>query len=273
MSISGGFYKALLRGEELGCTAIQIFTKNSNQWQAKELSSEDIKRFKNTRKKTNIKTVVAHDSYLINLGSKDRELLGKSKNSLLFELSRTENLGAKYLVMHPGSNPDEVDGIKRIADCLNWIHHKAPEYKAKICLETTAGQGNALGWRFEHLAQIIDSVEEKSRLGVCYDTSHTFTAGYDIRDKEAYIKTFREFDRIIGLRKLMVFHLNDSKKNLGTRVDRHEHIGRGFLGLEAFRMLMNDTKFKKIPKIIETPQELNRDGENLKLLKSLVKEE
>jgi len=271
MSIGGGFFKALLRGKELECTTIQIFTKNSNQWYAKELTSEDVVKFKNTQKETKIKPVVTHDSYLINVGSKDKELLKKSQESLLLELTRTERLGAHYLVMHPGSNPVEKDGIKRIADSLNWVHQKTPKYKAMICLETTAGQGNTLGWRFEQIAQIIGLVEEKDRLGVCYDTSHTFAAGYDIRDKKAYDKTLGEFDKIIGTKRIKVFHLNDSKKDLGTRVDRHEHIGVGFIGLEAFEILMNDSKFTNIPKIIETPKVENWDRKNLKLLRGLVK--
>ncbi len=271
MSIGGGFFKALLRGKELGCTTIQIFTKNANQWYAKELSSEDIEKFKKTQKETKINPVVAHDSYLINIGSKDKDLLKKSQESLLLEFTRSEKLGLSYLVMHPGSNPDEKDGIKRIADSLNWVHRKTPGYKAMICLETTAGQGNTLGWRFEQIAQIIEMVEEKNRLGLCYDTAHTFAAGYDIRDKKAYDKTFGEFNKILGNKRIKVIHLNDSKKDLGTRVDRHEHIGDGFIGLEAFKILMNDSKFKNIPKIIETPKVEDWDSKNLKLLKSLVK--
>lgn len=270
-SIGGGAFKALLRGKELECTTIQIFTKNANQWYTKELKIEDIEKFKKTQKETGIKPVVAHNSYLINIGSKDKDLLKKSQESLLLELTRTEKLGLQCLVMHPGSNPDEKDGIKRIANSLNWVHQKTPQYKAMICLETTAGQGNTLGWRFEQLAQIIELVEEKGRLGVCYDTAHTFAAGYDIRDKKAYDKTFREFNKIIGRKRIKVIHLNDSKKGLGTRIDRHEHIGKGFIGLVAFEILMNDSKFEKIPKIIETPKIEDWDRINLKLLKSLVK--
>jgi len=214
---------------------------------------------------------VAHDSYLINIASVDKDLLHKSRESLLIELTRAENLGLPYLVMHPGSNPDEKDGIKRIADSLNWVHSKAPEYKAKICLETTAGQGKTLGFRFEQIAETIDKVDQKTRLGVCYDTAHTFAAGYDIRTKKVYQETFKEFDKIIGLKRLRVIHLNDSKKDLGTRVDRHEHIGKGFIGLEAFRLLVNDPRFEKIPKILETPKEGDMDKKNLKVLRSLIK--
>jgi deoxyribonuclease-4 len=271
MSIAKGVYNSLISGKELGCTTIQIFTKNANQWKARELSTQEIEKFKQLQKQTHISPLIAHDSYLINIASKEKELLLKSRESLLFELTRAETLGLQYLVMHPGSNPDEKDGIKRIADSLDWVHSKAPKYKAKICLETTAGQGKTLGFRFEQIAEIIDLVDKKTRLGVCYDTAHTFAAGYDIRTKKAYQETFKEFDTIIGLKKLMVIHLNDSKKDLGTRVDRHEHIGKGFIGLEAFRLLLNDPRFKKIPKIIETPKQGDMDKKNLKLLRRLVK--
>jgi deoxyribonuclease IV len=270
MSIGGGVFNAILRGKELQCTTIQIFTKSANQWKAKEITSEDIEKFKQVQKEAEITPVVAHDSYLINISSQDKELLKKSKESLLFELTRCELLSLPYLVMHPGSNPDEKDGIKKISDSLNWVFSQSAKYRAKICLETTAGQGNTLGYRFEQIAQIIDLVEKKERIGVCYDTSHTFAAGYDIRDKKAYVNTFKEFDKVVGLKKICVIHLNDSKKELGTRVDRHEHIGKGFIGLEAFKILMNDPKFEKIPKIIETPKAGDWDKINLKLLRSLV---
>jgi len=271
MSIAGGVYNALVSGKELGCTTIQIFTKNANQWKAKELSTEEIERFKQLQKETQISPVVAHDSYLINIASKDKELLEKSRQSLLFELTRTERLGIPCLVMHPGSNPNEADGIKRIADSLNWIHSQSPKYSARICLETTAGQGNTLGHRFDQIAGIIDLLGDKSRVGVCYDTAHTFAAGYDIRTRKAYQATSKEFDKIIGLKKLKVIHLNDSKKDFGTRVDRHEHIGKGFIGLDAFRMLLNDPRFEKVPKILETPKEGDMDENNLEVLRSLVK--
>ncbi|MGB2697255.1 MAG: deoxyribonuclease IV [Candidatus Zixiibacteriota bacterium] len=271
MSIAGGVYNSLLSGKELGCTTVQVFTKNANQWKARNLSSEEIEKFKQLQNETQIYPVVAHDSYLINIASKDKELLKKSRESLLFELNRTEMLNLQYLVMHPGSNPDEKEGIKRIVDSLNWVHSKSPKYKAQICLEATAGQGNTLGHRFEQIAEIIEGVNEKKRLGVCYDTAHTFAAGYDIRTKKAYEETFKKFDKIIGLKKLLVIHLNDSKKDLGTRVDRHEHIGKGFIGPEAFRLLLNDPRFKNIPKILETPKQGDMDKRNLKLLRSLVK--
>ncbi len=271
MSIGGGFFNSLYSGKELGCATIQIFTKSANQWKAKELTSEDIDRFKQAQKETGIVPVVGHDSYLINIGSGDKELLQKSREALLLELTRSEKLGLLYLVMHPGSNPDEKEGIKRIADSLSWVHSKSKNYKVKICLETTAGQGSSIGYKFEQIAQIIDLTQEDERLGVCYDTAHTFEAGYDIRDKKVYEKTFKLFDKIIGLNRLKVIHMNDSKKDLGSRVDRHEHIGKGFIGLEAFRLILNDKRLEKIPKILETPKEENMDKKNLTILRNLYK--
>jgi deoxyribonuclease-4 len=269
MSISGGFFNSLYSGKELECTTIQIFTKSANQWKAKELSSEDIEKFKQAQKQTGIIPVVGHDSYLINIGSGDKELLQKSREALLLELTRSEKLGLSCLVMHPGSNPDEKEGIKRIADSLSWVHSRSKNYKTKICLETTAGQGSSIGYNFEQIAQIIDLTQEDERLGVCYDTAHTFEAGYDIRDKKAYEKTFKLFNKIIGLNRLKVIHMNDSKKDLGSRVDRHEHIGKGFIGLEGFRLILNDKRFEKVPKILETPKEEDMDEKNLTILRNL----
>jgi len=271
MSIGGGLFNSLYSGKELGCTTIQIFTKSANQWKAKELIPEDIEKFKQAQKETKISQVVGHDSYLINIGSNDKELLQKSRDALLLELTRSEKLGLPYLVMHPGSNPEEKEGIKKIADSLSWVHSKSKSYEVKICLETTAGQGNTLGYRFEQIAQIIDLTKEKQRLGICYDTAHTFEAGYDIRDKKAYAETFKLFDKIIGLNRLRVIHLNDSKKDLGSRVDRHEHIGKGFIGLEGFKFILNDKRFEKIPKILETPKEGDWDKKNLATLRNLYK--
>ena len=271
MSIGGGFFNSLYSGKELGCTTIQIFTKSANQWKAKKLTSEDIDKFKQAQKEAGIFPVVGHDSYLINAGSGDKELLQKSREALLLELTRSEKLGLLYLVMHPGSNPDEKEGIKRIANSLSWVHSKSKNYKTKICLETTAGQGSTIGYKFEQIAQIIDLTQENERLGVCYDTAHTFEASYDIRDKKAYEKTFKLFDKIIGLNKVKVIHMNDSKKDIGSRVDRHEHIGKGFIGLEGFRLILNDKRFEKIPKILETPKEENMDEKNLATLRSLYK--
>ena len=275
MSISGGVFNSLLFGEELGCTTIQIFTKNNNQWKAKEITPEDVKKFFDNQKKTEISPVVGHTGYLINLASPKEDVYNLSLESMLVELKRAELLGLPYLVMHPGSHlgNGEKDGIKKIARSIDWLHRKTKGFKVKILLETTAGQGSAIGYRFEHLAEIIERVKDSKRLGVCYDTCHTFAAGYDIRTKGAYETTFKEFDKVVGLSRLKVIHVNDSIKDLGSRVDRHQHIGEGKIGLAGFRLLMNDKRWEKIPKILETPKEGKtiRDIKNLKVLKGLVK--
>ncbi len=275
MSISGGVFNSLLFGEELGCTTIQIFTKNNNQWKAKEITPEDVKKFFDNQKKTEISPVVGHTGYLINLASPKENVYNQSRESILVELKRAELLGLPYLVMHPGSHlgSGEKDGIKKIARSIDWLHRKTKGFKVKILLETTAGQGSAIGYRFDHLAEIIEWVKDSKRLGVCYDTCHTFAAGYDIRTKGAYEATFKEFDKVVGLSRLKVIHVNDSLKDLGSRVDRHQHIGEGKIGLAGFRLLMNDKRWEKIPKILETPKEgkTARDIKNLSLLKSLVK--
>jgi len=276
MSISGGFHLAIERGKELGCTTIQIFTKNANQWKAKPITAEQVDEFKNTQKAFKIWPIVAHDSYLINLGSPKVEALEKSREAFLVEMERAELLGLPYLVMHPGSHlgSGEDTALETIAESINILHENTAGYKMKILLETTAGQGTNVGYRFEHLAKIIDLVNESDRLGVCYDTCHTFTAGYDIRTKKAYEKTFAEFDHIIGLERLLVFHINDSRKGLGSNVDRHWHIGEGEIGLEAFRLLLNDPRFSQLPFILETPKDKEEewDKKNLSILKKLISE-
>lgn len=276
MSISEGLYKAFLRGKEVGCTTIQIFTKNSNQWKVKDLTEEEILKFKEAQKETGISPVVAHDSYLINLGSPDRELLQKSREAFLVELKRCDQLDIPYLVMHPGSHvgAGESEGIKRIAESLNWALEKTPRSRVMILLENTAGQGTNLGYRFEHLAEILEQVEEKPRFGVCLDTCHLLAAGYDIRTEPGYQRTLQEFDGTVGLSRVKVIHFNDSKKGLGCRVDRHEHIGEGCLGLEAFRCFLKDERFKEVPKILETPKdkknEAESDRKNLNRLRELL---
>ena len=275
MSISGGVFNAILAGEELGCTTIQIFTKNNNQWKTRELSQTEVNQFFQDQERTKISPIVGHNGYLINLASPKDDVFTLSKESMLVELQRAERLGLPYLVMHPGSHlaTGEKEGLKKIAGAINWLHQKTEGYKVKICLETTAGQGSNLGYKFEQLAEIIEMVEENQRLGVCYDTCHAFAAGYDIRTKKAYQNTFKEFDKVIGLSRLKAMHLNDAVKDLGSRVDRHTHIGEGRIGLEGFRLLMNDQRWEKIPKILETPKEggTAKDVKNLSALRSLVK--
>lgn len=274
-STNGGVAAAVDLAEKLQFTAMQIFTKNNNRWASKPLTDKEITLYKDKLSKSSIKIVVSHDSYLINLCATDGELLEKSRASFLDELERCELLGIPYLNFHPGSHggQGEKEGIKIIAESLNIAHEKTKGYKVKSMLEATAGQGTAIGYRFEHLREIIDLVDEKERMCVCIDTAHIFAAGYDLKTKEGYNKTFKEFDDIVGLDLLKCFHFNDSKKDLGSRVDRHEHIGQGFIGVEGFTNLMNDKKLEHIPKILETPKgkEQLEDIENINVLVSLIK--
>ncbi len=273
-STAGGVSKAIERAEKLHFTAIQIFTKNNNRWFAKPLEENEIAKFKKLWKNSDIKYIVSHDSYLINLCASNTELLNKSRKAFVDELQRCEILGISYLNFHPGSHTGrgEEDGLKVIAESINIAHEKTKGYKVSSMLELTAGQGTALGYKFEHIAQIIEMVEEKNRMSACIDTAHIFAAGYDIRSEAAYQKTMKEFDEIIGLERLKCFHINDSKKELGSRVDRHEHIGKGFIGTEGFANIMNDKKVESVPKILETPKgkEQLEDLENLKVLKNLI---
>lgn len=275
MSIAGGVYNAVLDGKKATCDTIQIFTKSSNQWRAKPLTDEEVERFFAEQKSTGVTVSCAHDSYLINLGSPDEELYKKSFKAFMVELERCDILKVPNLVMHPGSHvgSGEEVGLKRIANAFNMLFDKLPDNKTTVCLETTAGQGSNLGYKFEQLAEIIEMVEDKERIGICLDTCHIFAAGYPIQKEEEYKATMKEFDRILGLARLKVIHFNDSKKGLGSKVDRHTHIGQGELGLEPFRHIMNDKRLQKIPKILETPKgdELLEDIENLKVLRSLVK--
>lgn len=255
-SIAGGIDKAIERGASLDCTTIQIFTKNSNQWKGKALSPDEVERFHLLRKKSQINPVIAHDSYLINMGSGNKELWDKSVAALIEEMERCRILEIPVIVIHPGSHTGagEDEGIKNIVNGLNIIMEKTEGLNVSIALEVTAGQGSGIGYRFEHLARIIDGVTNKDRISTCLDSCHLFAAGYDISTPEGYEKVFDEFDKLIGFERLTCFHVNDSKKGLGSRVDRHEHIGKGFIGEDFFRLLMRDERFKNIPKIIETPK-------------------
>jgi len=274
-STQGGVSAAITLAEKLNFTAIQIFTKNNNQWKGKVLTQNDADEFKQKLSRSSIKVVVSHDSYLINLCSSKPELLEKSREAFVDELERCEMLGIPYLNFHPGAHGGmgEEEGIKLIAESLNLAHEKTKNFKVKSMLEATAGQGTAIGYTFEHLKKIIDLVDEKDRMCVCIDTAHIFAAGYDIKDKKNYNKVIKDFDEIIGLDLLKCFHMNDSKKPLASRVDRHDHIGKGFIGLEGFTNIMNDKRLLHIPKILETPKgkEQLEDLENIKTLKSLCK--
>jgi deoxyribonuclease-4 len=274
MSIAGGVGNAFLAGQKVACEAIQIFTKSSRQWAAKPLAKEEIADFHAKRKETGIAAVVAHDSYLLNLGSPDAGLRKRSVAAFIDEIERCEVLGVSNLIAHPGAHvgAGELEGIKTIAKSLDEVHRSCAEFKVKVTLEITAGQGSNLGYRFEQIGAIIDATKESDRLRVCFDTEHAFAAGYDIRTQEGYEKTFGEFDEAIGIKLLAAFHLNDSKKEFHSRVDRHEHIGQGFIGVEAFRLLMNDKRFWGLPMCLETPKgpDLKEDRENLTLLRSLI---
>ncbi len=273
-SINGGVSTAVDLAEKLGFTAMQIFTKNNNRWYAKELSDNEIEKFRARLENSNIKFVVAHDSYLINLCAKELEMLNKSRDSFLDELKRCELLGIPHLNFHPGAHLGlgEDEGIKIIAESLNVAHSKTPGYKVTSMIEATAGQGSAVGYKFEHLKEIIDLVDEKERITVCIDTAHVFAAGYDIKDAANYEIVINEFDNIVGLDRLKCIHMNDSKKPLGSKVDRHEHIGKGFIGIQGFTNIMNDKRIKHIPKILETPKgkEQLEDLVNLNTLRSLI---
>ncbi len=273
-STSGGVSKSVDLAERFDFTAMQIFTKNNNRWIQKPLEEKEIEAFETKLKNSKIRFVVSHDSYLINLCGTDKEILRKSRVALLDELERCELLGIPHLNFHPGSHlgAGEDDGIKLIAESINIVHDKTKGYKVSSMLETTAGQGTAIGYRFEQLQKIIDLVEQKARITVCIDTAHVFAAGYDIKDPKNFKKVIKEFNEIIGLDRLKCFHLNDSKKPLGSRVDRHEHIGKGFIGEEGFSNIMNDERLREIPKILETPKgkEQLEDLENLKVLRSLI---
>ena len=275
MSTSGGVHTAVDRAMSIGCTALQVFTKNNNQWGAKPLAEEEIENYKRKIAEATITPVMAHDSYLINLCAMNPNTLERSRTAFIDELTRCEQLGIQLLNFHPGAHGSagEEDGIKRVIESLNIAHERTEGFKVRSVVETSAGQGTAVGYKFEQLEKIINGVDKPDRMAVCVDTCHIFAAGYDIRTEEKYEATFAEFDSIIGLQRLVAFHYNDSKKEFGSHRDRHEHIGKGMIGVAGFSLLMNDTRFVNIPKILETPKskDLHEDVENLKALKELIK--
>jgi deoxyribonuclease-4 len=289
LSIAGGYHKALLLAQKLGCDTVQLFTsqpkawpvtqaagKNGGEWKAKPLTEDEVATFRRTLKETGLRFPTAHDSYLINLASPDDALRRRSLESFIVEVERAEALGLSYLVMHPGSatDGDEQAGLVRIARGLDEVHQRCGSAKVKVLLETTAGQGNNLGHRFEHLARLLELVKKPQRLGVCLDTCHVLAAGYGLATEEEYDATMSEFDRVVGFKQLHVFHVNDSQKPRGSRVDRHAHLGRGHVGIEAFRRLVNDPRFRDVPMILETPKEDDdnddMDSVNLGLLRELA---
>lgn len=258
VSTSGGVENAPINAHAIGAKAFALFTKNQRQWFSRSLTKENIQRFKENIKKFNFDMdyVMPHDSYLINLGHPERSALSKSQKSFFDEMHRCELLGISMLNFHPGSHLGKIseeECLRTIAESVNTVLDKTRGVTAVI--ENTAGQGSNVGYRFEHLRTIIDLVEDKSRIGVCLDTCHTFVAGYDIKSEEGFEKTFLEFDDIVGFNYLKGMHLNDAKKEYSSRVDRHASIGKGFLGLDPFRRLVNDPRFDNIPLILETPDE------------------
>jgi deoxyribonuclease IV len=275
MSIAGGIAKSFARGEQVGCEAMQIFSKNDRQWKARPYTPDDVAAFKAEQARTGIGPVIVHCSYLVNLAAAADELWEKSIAAFTDELERCALLGIPAIVVHPGAHTGsgEENGLRREADALNRLFDAGIGAGVTVLLENTAGQGTALGRRFEHLARLLELVTRRERLGVCLDTCHLLAAGYDIRTADTYTATMNEFAQIVGLEQIKAWHLNDSQKDLGSRVDRHTHIGEGCIGLEAFRLLVNDPRFVDLPMIIETPKgkDMTEDIENLARLRSLVK--
>jgi deoxyribonuclease-4 len=274
MSIAGGLDLAFQRGEEVGCTAMQIFTANASRWRAKPVTEEAAEKFRNRWEESSIGPVFAHDSYLINLASQDNRLWQKSKQAFLEELQRCAQLGIKGLVMHPGAHlgTGEATGLARVRSAFDEILAQAPE-EVMILVENTAAQGSYLGGPFSHIATLLKNFPQH-RFGVCFDTCHACAAGYDLTTAAGYQATMDEFDHLIGFDRIQLFHMNDSKKGCGSRVDRHAHIGEGAIGLEGFRNLMQDTRLAHIPKILETPK--GKDGamdrKNLAILRKMAGE-
>ncbi len=276
MSIAGGLHKAFERADLVNCTAMQIFTKNSNQWRDPVLSSDDIAKYRQARKNSKVRMVVSHDSYLINLCGASDALLEASRKAFVEEMRRCDLLAIKYLIFHPAAHTvmDRREAVRTVGDSLNYAHRSTKNSKVVTLIETTAGQGTTLGSSFGEIAEMISLVNDKTRIGVCIDTCHIFAAGYDIRTIAAYEQTMSDFDRIIGFDLLHAIHLNDAKKPLNSRVDRHEHIGKGEIGKGAFGLIMNDDRFAGIPKVLETPkgdEGYKMDIVNLQILRSLIR--
>ena len=257
MSIAGGYDKAVQRAHAVGCDCLQIFTKNGNQWRDRQVTAEESQRFAEALSEFQITCPIAHDSYLINLASPDKDLWKKSLNAFVGELRRAATLRIPYVVTHPGAytTGSEKRGLAAIIRAIDRIHRQTQGTSAKCLLETTAGQGTSLGWRFDQLATILDGVKEPDRLGVCFDTCHVFAAGYAMATKSQYEATMASFDETVGIERIKAFHLNDSRRPLGSRVDRHAHIGEGEMGLAPFRHLLADDRFRDVPMYLETPKE------------------
>ena len=276
MSIAGGPSKAIDRALSIGCSAIQIFVKSNMQWISKPMAEAELRDFHNHPRRSELKSVFGHTGYMINMGAVNPEFHDKSLRALSEELIRADQLSLPFLVLHPGAHmgAGEEAGLSKITKSLDSVLERIPTVKTRIALETTAGQGTSLGCRFEHLAWILEHSNHPDRLCVCLDTAHVFAAGYDISTEARTAEIFQEFDKIIGIQKLAAIHCNDSKTKLNSRVDRHEHIGKGEIGTCAFRFIMRDSRLARIPKVLETPKgaALLEDVENMKVLLSLASE-
>lgn len=274
-SIAGGLHKAFDRAARVGCEAIQIFVRPNRSWAIPELDEEDVALFRAKAEATSIRPIVAHASYLLNLASPEDGLWQRSVDTLVVELERCDSLGVPWLVIHPGAHVGggEEAGLARMTHALAEVHRATRGRHTRILLETTAGQGTRLGHRFEHLRTLLAETEGGERLGICLDTCHVFAAGYELRTARGYAETMAEFDEVIGLERLQVIHLNDSKGELGSRRDRHEHIGRGHIGRAGFRHVLTDPGLANLPGLLETPKsdDLHEDKRNLAVLRDLLR--
>jgi deoxyribonuclease IV len=276
MSIAGGYHNAVLEAQRCGCDVVQLFTKNNNQWRAKPISDADVELFTATLANEKITHPVSHASYLINLASPDEQLRQKSIDGMIVELERADLLGIPYVIVHPGAYTtlSVEEGIALVAASIDEVHRRTPQVKAGLALELTAGQGTCLGCSLEQLAAMIGPVKRQDQVFICIDTCHAFAVGIDLRDRKAYLAFWREFDALLGFDRLIALHLNDSKRELGARVDRHEHIGQGQIGLEAFRHIMKDKRLRRVPMYLETAKG-DHNGEpwdviNLRTLRELA---
>lgn len=275
-SITGGVSEAARRGAEVGCNTIQIFTKNSNQWDAVPLLETEISRFQSACAEHNIRLSFSHAGYLINLASPDEATYKRSIDSMLVELERAERLELPYVIVHPGSHKGagEKSGILKVAESIKYLNEKTDGFRTHIVLETTAGQGNSIGHKFEHFNQIFSHLEDTDlkKIGICLDTAHVFAAGYELNDETGYVKTMAEFDKYIGLKYLRVIHLNGTSKFLGSRVDRHDHLDKGEIKISAFKRLLNDSRLLEVPVVIETPKgsTTENDRRNIRLIRKLM---
>jgi len=273
-SAQGGVHHAILQGQEIGATTVQLFTSNQRRWEGKSISDEEALLFKEAVKTTGIKKIMSHDSYLINLGSADVEALHKSRKAFREELMRCQKLDLSFLNFHPGAavNSSEEECLVQITKSLEQLEDLVEKGTTRLLIEATAGQGSSIGWRFEHLAYLVDRLHKKIRIGVCIDTCHIFVAGYDIRTKEAWDQTLEEFDKIVGLKHLYAFHLNDSCKAFKSRKDRHAPLGKGEIGLECFKIMMTHPLIREIPKYLETPDGPELWKKEIALLREFAKE-